>query len=118
MARPISSPSLARPAASRALKLSRTATVSGASYRAARVSGLSRAASRASTGLMTYRLTRSTSSADSAPERRYTLAERTAGRSPAEMSWTHSLAEAARWSNWPGRYSTANTAQSPWGRWS
>ena len=26
------------------------------------------------------------------------------------MSWMHSLAESARWSNWPGRNSTANTA--------
>ena len=26
------------------------------------------------------------------------------------MSWMHSLAESARWSNWPGKNSTANTA--------
>ena len=31
------------------------------------------------------------------------------GRSPWLMSWMHSLAEFARWSNWPGRNSTANT---------
>ncbi len=31
------------------------------------------------------------------------------GRSPCEMSWMHSLAESARWSNWPGRNSTAKT---------
>ena len=34
------------------------------------------------------------------------------GRSPWEMSWMHSLAESARWSNWPGRNSTANTTAS------
>ena len=31
------------------------------------------------------------------------------GRSPWLMSWMHSLAESARWSNWPGRNSTAKT---------
>ena len=31
------------------------------------------------------------------------------GRSPWEMSWMHSAAESARWSNWPGRNSTAKT---------
>ncbi len=38
------------------------------------------------------------------------MAERTSGRSFWLMSCTHSLADSARWSNWPGRYSTANTA--------
>ena len=28
------------------------------------------------------------------------------------MSWMHSAAESARWSNWPGRYSTAKAG--PW----
>ena len=37
------------------------------------------------------------------------VAERTSGRSPWLMSWTHSRAESARWSNWPGRNSTAKT---------
>ncbi len=36
-------------------------------------------------------------------------AARTAGRSPWLMSCTHSLAESARWSNWPGSASTAKT---------
>ena len=30
-----------------------------------------------------------------------------------EMSWMHSAAESARWSNWPGRNSVANTVASP-----
>ena len=51
-----------------------------------------------------------TSSSDSAPSSMYTFALRTSGRSPWLISWMHSLAESARWSNWPGRYSTANTA--------
>ncbi len=34
---------------------------------------------------------------------------RTSGRSPWLMSWMHSLAESARWSNWPGRNSTPKT---------
>ena len=38
------------------------------------------------------------------------LATCTSGRSPWLMSCMHSLAESARWSNWPGRNSTANTA--------
>lgn len=36
-------------------------------------------------------------------------AVRTVGRSPWEMIWMHWAAESARWSNWPGRYSTAKT---------
>ena len=51
-----------------------------------------------------------TSSSASGPSSRYTFALRTSGRSPWLISWMHSLAESARWSNCPGRYSTANTA--------
>ena len=54
-------------------------------------------------------MTAATSSSDSAPCSIYTFALRTSGRSPWLISWMHSLAESARWSNWPGRYSTANT---------
>ena len=50
-----------------------------------------------------------TSSLESAPSSTYTVALRTSGRAPWLISWMHSLALSARWSNWPGRYSTANT---------
>ena len=46
----------------------------------------------------------------------YTRAVRTVGRSHWPTSWMHSSQEAARWSYWPGRYSTANTASPPSGR--
>ena len=51
-----------------------------------------------------------TSSSERSPSSRYTVALRTSGRSPWLISWMHSLAESARWSNCPGRYSTANIA--------
>ena len=53
---------------------------------------------------------RPSSSAETGPESRQTLAVRTAGRSAMETSWMHSAQESARWSNCPGRYSMAKTA--------
>jgi hypothetical protein len=47
------------------------------------------------------------SSAERSPSRMMTLAEWTVGRSLPVRIWTHWAAESARWSNWPGRYSTA-----------
>ena len=54
-------------------------------------------------------MTAETSSAVRSPKSRYTRAALTSGLSPCDTSCTHCAAESARWSNWPGRYSTANT---------
>ena len=109
MARPSSSRRASSAAASMEVKPSTVRTVVGMSYSIRRVSGSSRDASRLSTGLMTYFLTASTCSAVSSPSRTYTRAVRTVGRSPWDKIWMHWAAESARWSYWPGRYSTANT---------
>ena len=74
------------------------------------------AASRLSTGLMRYSLIFWNSASEISPRTPMTLAARTAGRSPWVSSWTHWAAESARWSYWPGRYSVANTRNSPGSR--
>ena len=74
----------------------RVSTSVGRAQRIASVTGLSCAASRASTGLMTYFFTAAMSSAVRLPDRMYTRAERITGRSPPAISWMHCAAESAR----------------------
>ena len=93
--------------ASMSRKPSSTGMSPGASSCICRLWGRADDASRDSTGLMTYFLMLSTSAPVSSPCSTYTLAQRTVGLSPAVINWMHCWAESARWSNWPGRASTA-----------
>ena len=82
MARPICAPNASSAAPSMARKPSTWATSAGVGCWVCSVSGLSKLASRLSTGLMTWRFTAAASSAVSVPYRAYIFAVRTAGRSP------------------------------------
>ena len=109
IAKPISPRNFSIAVLSISLKPSTVLTSSGTGCSITSVVGLSKLASRASTGFITYFLTASNSLSDTSPVSTYTFALRTNGRSFCVRIEIHSSALAARWSNCPGKYSTANT---------
>ena len=89
MARPYFLTKSSSPALSSLMNPSRVLTSVGMSYFTASVSGFSRLASRASTGLMTYFFILCASASVMSPMRMYIFAVRISGRSPCEIICMH-----------------------------